>query len=224
VQHRKTEAKKRDDSSRYYRWEYTYKNYVLTFDVSDPMYPARTGDYNIPGRMIGASGSMVYTLSNWVGDENSNVTLNSLRLKDGKAQIESAFIVGTGWVDGMVKDGKAYIVNRAYHSRYWFYSNNAELNTTFQVIDLMNPKSPRQMVSMKFWGNINIKKMDGDRILLQDQTHSALIVYSIHSDYNSWAMEFEAMVLLNAGPSDMRVVNDVLYIAQGYHGVTTAGL
>ncbi|UCH89004.1 MAG: beta-propeller domain-containing protein [Thermoplasmata archaeon] len=213
------------NDSKYYYWNWYYKNYAMEIDCSDLSNPVENADYNVPGKVVGAGDGVVFTISDWA-DENSYYTLNTLELKDGVAEITSAVKVGTGWVNVVMHEDKAYIVSRDYYYyNYYYYDIDSteedEINTTFQVIDLSTPDSPVLEVSAKIDGYIDIVEIKAGHIVLRDTTQSSLIVY----DQDSLpTLDFEAMIYIQGGYNSIRVYDDALYIPQGYYGVIEAYL
>jgi len=226
VQHRMTgvnilnrsQYNKRDGEwYEYYYYEWYYKNLVTGIDCSDTNAPLATGEYNVPGRMVGAGDGVIYTVSEWVDDRN-NMTLNTLTLYDNAAEITSAVNLGNGWVEVLMQGEKAYVVDRSYNYYYYYGyrdSGDQETNTSFRVIDFTLPNDPVLQYSASLDGALNIELVDDGHIVFHDSSLSSLVVYSTEGFPE---MEFESMLLLQGYASSLRISNDVLYVPQGYYG------
>jgi len=203
-------------NSTYWNYKYTYQNYVLEIDCSDTSSPVLMGDHNIPGRMIGAGDGVVYTISSWAGDEN--VSLNTVSIEDGSSEITSAVKVGTSWMDGIVHDGRAYLVTREQSDHYLYYEDHRSSNeggTTLRVIDLDNPNNPVSLVSTKLEGDLSIQTIENGHIVLWDQQQRSMTVFETNENP---PLVFETMFLCNTNPINLYIIEDSLLVSQGYYG------
>ena len=203
-----------------YYYEWYYRNYAVGVDCNNPSAPVVMGDYNIPGKIVGAGKDVLFTVSEWSGDQQ-NVTLNTLTLYNDSAKITCAVNLGSGWLDITMDGNTAYVTERPYYY-YYYYRGNEEQddNTSLRVIDLSAPDDPTLVASITLEGSLNLEIVDERHLVFHDNYQSSLVVYST-SDFPD--MSFETMVLLQ-GYGDPRIVDDVLYIPQEYYGALAVEL
>jgi hypothetical protein len=204
----------------YYYYSWYYKNYAMTIDLSDPNNAKKTGDYNVPGNVIGASDNVIFTLSDWYDNEH-NVTLNTLTINNGSAKITSAVKVGTGQYSAEMYDNKVYLVKQPYYYYYYRGYDEVEQNTTLQVIDVSTPDEPVQELSVEMKGHISIEKIEAGHIVVYDSYQNALMIYSTDFDDE---LEFEAMILAQGGYDNLRVYENTIIVPQGYYPTIKAKL
>jgi hypothetical protein len=214
------DEKKENEYVYYYvNYYWYYKNYVKVIDCSDLSNLEVTGDYNVPGKMIGAGDGVIFTLSEWYDFQN-NVTINTLSLDNGSAVITSAVKIGTSSVDVIMDENKAYIMSSMYNYYYYRgYEQTEEINTTFQVIDFSSPNEPVKVLTATLDGYLDLINVENGHIVFYDSYKSAVMVYSA-SDIPE--LNFEAMILAQGGYNNMHIYEDAIYIPQGYYGVTEA--
>lgn len=229
VQHRmsgvtilnRTEYNKWDDEwYEYYYYEWYYKNYVVEADLSDLAAPSVSGEYNIPGKMVGAGDGVLFTISQW-SDDGENVTLNTLRLKNGTAEITSAVNLGSGWIEVTVQGDMAYVTERDNYYYYYYRDyDDTDDNTSVKILDLGTPDEPTLIASVELEGSLGIEKIEDDHIVMYDNNKYSMVVYSISSLPE---LKFESLVILRE-TGEVRIIDDMLYIPQGYYGAVSVEL
>ena len=229
VQHRmsgvnilnRTEYNKWDDEwYDYYYYEWYYKNYVVELDLSDLSAPSFSAEYNIPGKMVGAGDGVLFTISQW-SDEGGNVTLNTLALHNGSAEIISAVNLGSGWIEVTVHGDRAYVTSRDYQYYYYYRDyDDTNDNTSVKILDLGTPGEPSLIASVELEGNLDIEVIEDDHIVMYDNNKYSIVVYSFSSLRE---LEFESLVILQES-GDVRILDDMLYIPQGYYGAISVDL
>ena len=209
-------------SYEYLDYEYFYRNYVLEIDLSDPSGPVIVDDYNIPGELIGAGEGVIFTMSEWNMNGEDNVTLNTLSLHDGRAEILTAVNLGPGPVEAVVYGDRAYIVSGQDQYYYYYYPRYGGDggNITVRVLDLSEPETPGILASLSIEGNMELQCLDERHMCLFDRGESELVVYSIE---DLPELEFTTMLRIR-DRGDVRLYEDSIYVMQGYYGVLSAGL
>ncbi len=204
----------------YYYYEWYYKNYVVELDLSDLAAPSVSAEYNIPGKMVGAGDGMLFTISQW-SDEGGNVTLNTLALHNGSAKIISAVNLGSGWIEVTMHGDIAYVTTRDYQYYYYYREqDDTDDSTSVKILDLTEPDEPSLIASVELEGNLDIEAIEDDHIVMYDNNKYSMVVYSASSLPE---LEFESLVILQES-GNVRVIDDMLYIPQGYYGAVSVGL
>jgi len=207
----------KDPDNYYGDWTWNYKNYVIAIDLKVPSSPVQVGEYNIPGRLVGQSDGYLYTVVTAAGHE----VLNVLSTTGGVATVVSATDLGTNGNDLMISDGMAYVLNVKY-PEYIESENKYDGTTTtsyLRAIDLSVPTAPKLVTSVAFDGILSLMTAQGGHLVIYDSARGSVLAYSVGLN---GGLTFNAMLNVQGYPQQVRIVQGVLYIPEGYYGAVAA--
>ena len=222
IQHQYTSytwAQSTDPDNYYGDWTWNYKNFVIAIDIKVPSRPVQLGEYNIPGRLVGAADGYLYSVV--TNSNDGHDVLDVLSMNGNTATVVSATDLGTSGNDIRVSDGMAYVLNVKYPE--YIESENRYDGTTvtsyLRAIDLSDPAAPKVVTSVAFDGILSLVTAQAGRLVIYDSARASVLAYTAGP---SGGLTFNAMLNVQGYPEKVRIEQGVLYISEGYYGAVAA--
>jgi hypothetical protein len=201
---------------------YGYVRYYLDrIDLSDRKNPRIGSSINVPGMLVGGSEtdpSILYTVDYRFRDNNTRNEFNVLKLKDGKAYLQSSLEIPGSTGSTFIRGNKAYMSVQQYLDSQQYSRPVVKL----YQLDLANPRAVTMRTSeqKKGWGWL--LGVEGDRALVTSGWGSeGLDIYKL----TDGDPEFDQFVRTRgySARATSRQGNQI-FLASGHWGVQTIDL
>ncbi|MET0594204.1 MAG: beta-propeller domain-containing protein [Polyangiaceae bacterium] len=195
--------------------------YLDRIDLSDRTKPRIGSSINVPGMLVGGSEtdpSLLYTVDyRWSGERETS-EFNVLKLRDGKAYLQSSLPLAGNPGSTFVRGDKAYMSVQQYLDK-----NYSRSVVKLYQLDLSNPKAIVQRTSeqKKGWGWL--LGVEGDRALVTSGWGSnGIDIYKLTADGDPQFDQFVRTLGYSARATSRQ--GDQIFLASGQWGVQTVDL